>query len=883
MKKRFSSLTLIGVAALLLTLIGAISAMAAPAASVDGTTTLDQQWYKTGATVTVTVTDADFSSISADAVFTTTVTTASNGAGQFLQLLMPDGVMNVSNGAGSPVVALTSTNARANALPSTQASFSYTNAAQGKGTLFTSGVPGGIGTTVWVVYNTGAIGTVGNGGIKVTSTNDSVGIFITGTESGIQTGVFKGTFTVSNSPSAGTSLLAQDGATIQVAYTDTAANGTSVQRTAIAHVDAEAPTITGLAPVNNSSTATDPPTFSGTIGDTGGSGIQVSSVALAIDGGGFINSPALSTSSDGASSLTFTFTPSAALGAPATNIAHTWKVTAKDMAGNSVTSATMTLNINKVPPTLNNARTGRFWDTSTTTPNEGKNRTTSVVVRFSGALDPTSVNASAFTVGGATPVGAMVNPAQAVGPGGVDGGYVATGTVVYLTLGTTLGPSDQPVVALVGTVKDVAGNALTAPPSVTAGDGIAPSFTVTPSTTAVQAGTKITVTVTSNEAVQGVPTLTVYDKTGVLAATYATPTIVTSTSWNYVISSGTGVPDTVDSKATNKNTIKVTGLDLAGNSGSKGTPNNADASAIAFVNDGTVPTTGGAGTWFAGGVDISATVAGVTPIGTAPNVPSSNPFVTVAYSEAVKVTTALFGAKGSTLADVTANTQLSSDGKTVSYAALGLTVGTIYNFRISAKDLVGNAQNDMAGQFAVIALPIVKIPLAPGMNLVSLPSDPSDTGINTVMAGTSATSVITYDPLNPSTSTGPWLTATRGADGKFTGNLTTIDSKHAYWVNSTSFIPISANIPTAGFAVTPPAMPVVAGWNLVPVVSLIGQAPGTLISADQYFASLPGWVTAYTFNPQTNAWTKITPKNFQNVTVGNGYWLYVSAAGILVP
>ena len=144
--------------------------------------------------------------------------------------------------------------------------------------------------------------------------------------------------------------------------------------------------------------------------------------------------------------------------------------------------------------------------------------------------------------------------------------------------------------------------------------------------------------------------------------------------------------------------------------------------------------------------------------------------------------------------------------------------------------------------------------------------------------------MITYDPLNPDAVTGAWKSATRGADGKLSGSLATIDSKHAYWVNSASFLPIKANIPDAGFAATPPVIAVTAGWNMVPVVSLTGAAPGALISADTYFASLPSWVTAYSFDPQAaTAWTKVTPKSFQNVVVGKGYWLYSTAAGILVP
>jgi hypothetical protein len=64
-------------------------------------------------------------------------------------------------------------------------------------------------------------------------------------------------------------------------------------------------------------------------------------------------------------------------------------------------------------------------------------------------------------------------------------------------------------------------------------------------------------------------------------------------------------------------------------------------------------------------------------------------------------------------------------------------------------------------------------------------------------------------------------------------------------------------------------------------VSLIGDAPGTTTSADTYFGSTD-WVTAYTFTPPST-WSKVVPSTFATVTFGNGYWLYVSADGDLVP
>ena len=68
---------------------------------------------------------------------------------------------------------------------------------------------------------------------------------------------------------------------------------------------------------------------------------------------------------------------------------------------------------------------------------------------------------------------------------------------------------------------------------------------------------------------------------------------------------------------------------------------------------------------------------------------------------------------------------------------------------------------------------------------------------------------------------------------------------------------------------------------MVPVTVLGSQSPGDTVAADTYFGST-SWVTAYTYDTQAGTWTKVLPNNFATVTVGAGYWVYVTAAGILV-
>jgi hypothetical protein len=161
----------------------------------------------------------------------------------------------------------------------------------------------------------------------------------------------------------------------------------------------------------------------------------------------------------------------------------------------------------------------------------------------------------------------------------------------------------------------------------------------------------------------------------------------------------------------------------------------------------------------------------------------------------------------------------------------------------------------------------------------------------------------------------------------------------AYFVRTNNFQELSVLRPPVATAAAapppPPAISVVAGWNLVPVVSLSIPLP-VGVAADSYFGTLAagantGWLKAMTFSPLTRTWTSVTPAqktmyvvgainpctgvalvaaavNGQTepcqsgalvgtspfdgadtvalkapVIVGKGYWLYASSAGVIIP
>jgi hypothetical protein len=261
---------------------------------------------------------------------------------------------------------------------------------------------------------------------------------------------------------------------------------------------------------------------------------------------------------------------------------------------------------------------------------------------------------------------------------------------------------------------------------------------------------------------------------------------------------------------------------------------------------------------------------------TGANVTDVSPYVTATFDEAVTVTAATFDLKAAiTPADVLAGGALSSDGKKWIYKAADLTVGSVYKVNLTYADAAGNEDKAIDALLTVKAVTDTSVPLNPGSNLVSFPVDPSDTAINTVITSADVTAVSTYD-------NGSWITATRSGD-TLSGALTTIDSSRGYWVTTTSFTPIKTAVAKQSASDTPPTVSVEKGWNLLSVINITSTnaSIGNTLAADTYLGSI-SWVTAYSYSPVTDVWSKITPNTFATVTVGTGYWVYADAAGTLV-
>ena len=684
--------------------------------------------------------------------------------------------------------------------------------------------------------------------------------------------------------------------TITAEYSDSTptSGATAVKVTDTASVETSGATFASILPVTSTATQSTQPTISGTVTDTGGSGIDVSTVMINIDknGDGDVgdanetNQATVVTGADGDNTVTFTYTTTLSV-----NNDHNFFIEATDMAGNiAFTDATPAatgedaavgdndtadwhqFTIDSTPASFSSAQTGKYWDSSLSTPAEASNKATSVVLIFNENIDGTTVQASDFLVDGVQPVSAFHT--------------TSAKTKVYLELGTAIAADKKPVVKMgaAGAVSDLAGNT-TNTGSVTASDKIAPTFTVSLDATLTKKN--IVVTVSSDEPISGAPIINVGALKG--GATSSLPTTNTNLSSQVATSTSWTGKYTATNNYEGKVGVVVTGNDMNGNSGTAGnntmgaatlTANQCDAAHDDYSSDCkftstknivfTSDTTMNDATFTSGNVSLNDTTPGA-------NVTNTAPYVTATFDEAVTVTAATFDLKSATTpADILAAGSLATDGKKWIYKAEGLTVGSEYKINLTYADAAGNEDKNIDALLTIKAISDTSIPLNPGSNLISIPVDPADTAINSVITSSAVSAVSTYDD-------GAWITATRSGD-TLSGALTTIDSGRAYWVTTTDFTPIKTAVTTQDAGDTPPTVAVEEGWNLLPVINITNTnaSIGNTLTADTYFGSI-SWVTAYSYSPVTDVWSKITPNTFATVTVGNGYWVYADAAGTLVP
>ena len=217
--------------------------------------------------------------------------------------------------------------------------------------------------------------------------------------------------------------------------------------------------------------------------------------------------------------------------------------------------------------------------------------------------------------------------------------------------------------------------------------------------------------------------------------------------------------------------------------------------------------------------------------------------------------------------------------------------------KIQAMDVAGNTLEDILDiDFEVSDRDPFSRRLNPGWNLVSLPGEPADSSIGSVFGpGVEVRTVYTYDPVIP----GGWMVAVRETlDSDWQGDLTEISGQRGYWVLSDAIQDWEVSIPRlaggaagTGTPIQPPVIPLYAGWNLIPVTDISGNAldDKARVSAEVYLQSLDDGLDlarVLGFDTITNQWETVLDPDMQmnnTLKIGSAYWVFVREAASLVP
>jgi len=749
--------------------------------------------------------------------------------------------------------------------------------------------------------------------VTVTSQSDPTGITVVLTESGPTTGIFRGNIAAVSSTSNASAVIPElqvgTNDVITFKYKDASPDQTT---SATIKVETTNPVFSNLTPPHGTAGQASRPEVESDVIDADSTIAKKTIVvifAIDDDGDGDIDNtkPADEVNVDADGEVTTVAggfhakqrLPSAM--APSANATIYWWVKATDVAGNvgisdrqptidgnadtcvpgsfpavgslngvevGITASVagcqpFSIKVDFTKPTLSTGVTGSFWDSATTTTDKTvtdvtKAKNTSIRVDMSEDIDGTSVQASDFKVDGMTPLTAEW--------------FSGRKGSVFLGV-PALAPNARPKVELAGEIKDVAGNPQTTGSIAAITDGIAPGLTVTITGTSASrpvTNGKVTITIVADEDV-GQPTVSI---SKINDHTVSSGGLGTAVAVTAALTSAKTYEATFTGSAAGLYNVYVTANDTtASNTGSKG-----DSGGVIDVTSGT--------TALLFEIDTSVGTATISP----ENTDDADAFITIGFAAEGTEYAAAGGTDfdshdtvtivSATLDGIDITPLASTDNKTFLYKASGLTEAE-HKIVVKAKDAAGN-EKEFSGTVKVTARKAFELKLNPGWNLVSLPGEPGDSAINTVVPALHpATTILTYDSSVP----GGWLTAVRGDDGAFAGTLTDITAGRAYWVLTNSFESIKVVIPrlSSGAAMLPPTINIVEGWNFVPVLDVTGaKVSGDTVVSSVYFANLK-ISRVYTFGTITNAWEQVAVGTSTNVTIGTGYWVFATETGTLVP
>ena len=763
-----------------------------------------------------------------------------------------------------------------------------------------------------IVYKTSGYDSVS---VTIKSELDTAGITITAEETGLSTGIFEGFVRLVPSTSQSTSGAAPnldgvpnaaDAGAIRTTVGPVTATfddgGTNRSTSVVVDTSAPVPSLTG--PVSGTATQNRRPTFSGTISESG-SGLDISSIQAIYDrrvdatnttnvldltvatvvtipgvaGTDYVDL-AVSTSGSADGDSAFSFSQAATADLPQATVLNPdhivdWAIIASDLAGNigvsdaNPTTAGIQLPTVKIDTVLPSFVVGADNKTGLANSASGEvSARNSLRVLFNDQV--TNVQASDFTVtldSGAvvvpTTVSIVNNPTAFPNKG-----------LVYLTFANDLVSNETPQVTLQDTISDLAGN-FTSTGSVSVSDGIAPSLAVTLSDgsgSASLTNDKITITITSDEPLNGAPVVNVYPST---LASERTPTALAqgANKWSAVYVK-TANPD-------GKRAIQVSATDLATNGRSVG---GADASVAGTPN-------------FT--LDTSLATPTLTVGGGSATTDQRRPSVVINFGAGGEASTVSLTKVTLDGTDITSDVVPSSDGKRFFYipaADLALGAHTLSIAIGDAQDAAANKNTDAINLALTIAdRKTFDIGIFAGWNAISFPSDPIDPDINSVFNNAGHDAVLGFDPSVP----GGWVVSVRDTvsgllEPATENGLTSVRSTQAYWVHSLNFESVNALLtgevlPSAG---SPPAIvtiPTVLGFNAVPVVdtsrklttgnsgvSLTRQVSGGVpvqVRVDSYLGAVnEGRV--YKYDPEILSFTQVNGSDI--VKTGTVYFVEVT-------
>ena len=587
------------------------------------------------------------------------------------------------------------------------------------------------------------------------------------------------------------------------------------------------------------------------------------------------------TTTDGASSLTYTYTPSSALPLGASTPVDHWidfQGVATDLAGNvgytdsSSTASAGVLNkygahhikIDQKLPSISTAYTGWWWDTSIDSKNKTHKHTSTkanaMVVEFDGNI--TDIDATDFQI--TFDDGTTHTPTEAVI-------YSALPKQVFLTLGASMSADNTPKVALVGSVSDIAGNSTSTGSLANAVDKIHPAVTATLSggsgtgSASLESASdltkkSITLTVTTDEELVSNPKVDVYDL-GMAKAGEGTTNSYKGTCGT-INTCGMGSAVAVDD-------YNVRSLDVSVDPPVSSFTVDRNGAALTPASSATVDATS-AGVILDAGMTAQGTKTFKYTVNAASGTPGTDGEKTVVVTATDKATQGNITIHGSIstttsymrfMLDDTAPslTITPTAGSTTTqtkpyivldYSAEEATKVTLNTATLDGVDISGDLSTTDNKKFYYVP----SSDLAAGEHtIVSKATDYAGNVSSiltrkfsvaarkdfkmTLLAGWNAKSVPS-DPVDPSIdsvfsnsgvdmvlsySDHTWSSATKDSgSGKFVGSLTEIHSGHGYWVHNNNFesqsVALSGPVtPTAG---SPPAVvtiPTVAGWNFVGV------------------------------------------------------------------